>query len=223
MTRRLAFFAVIVSAMASTGCYWASPPTHPHGHADLEPRKLPDLIVEPPIGLRSPRLLLLGRFETIAPQPIGGLYDHDEHSITPLYRTYFSPDAPLEIFENVTDALRATGLDVRKDYALSGNPLLVEERLRRKNPLVIAGTISALQHDQIRTDEDKPRDYEAARLAIRITVRDLSGKTLYERELVVEGKTRWAPDADLLRVLGLRVGGLLTRDADFLRAVEAGS
>jgi hypothetical protein len=206
---------------AAPGCYWSSPPTHPHRHVDLDPAKLTALEVPQPTARRSPKLVILGRFETTAPQPVGGLYDHDDYSITPLYRTYFFRDAHLEVFEHTCDALRATGLDVRKDYATAAAPTLLEARTRARDPLLVTGSISALQHDQVRLSGEPPVDVEIARLTIRVLVRDPSGAARYDREHTVEGKVAAGDGRDMLRLLGLNLGDRLARDADFARAVGA--
>jgi hypothetical protein len=214
--------AACALSAASAGCYWSSPPTNPHGHTQLEPAKLPLLAAGNPIGLRSRRLLILGRFDSTITQPIGGLYDHDEYSISPLYRTYFFRDAALEVFEHTSDALRATGLDVRKDYATAGEPTLLEPRLRGRNPLLISATVSSLQHDQIRTTGEGAGDFEAARMVVQVLVRDADGRPRYDQQHTVEGRIPSAPNSDMLRLLGLRLGELLTHDPAFVRAVEAG-
>lgn len=218
--RRLALALWLV---ASAGCYWSSPPTRPHRHVELDPAKLSLLAAPAPITLRSTRLLVLGRFDTTATQPIGALYDHDDYAITPLYRTYYFRDAHLEVFEHACDALRATGLDVRKDYATAAAPALLEARTRARSPLLVTGTVTALQHDQTRLAGEPPIDLELARLAVRVTVREPDGRVRYERELVVEGKAALVPGGDVLRLLGLALGDALARDPAFARAIEASS
>lgn len=227
MTRKLARPAFVtlaaLAALATNGCYWSSPPTTPHGKVELDPAKLPALAEETPPALKSRRVLVLGRFETVAVQPLGALYDHDDYSISPLYRTYFFRDAHIEIFEHGCDALRATGLDVRKDYQTNATPTLVEARVRALDPLLVSATITALQHDQIRLDADPPVDVEVARLTIDVVVRELSGRSRYARSLVIEGKLPHRDGADVLSILGRRLGTTLARDPEFLRAVEASS
>lgn len=211
----------IASQLLCTGCYFSSPPSTPHTHTALDPAKLPDLAEHPPIGLRSPRLIIIGRFDSTAVQPIGGLYDRDDYSISPLYRTYFFKDAALEVFEATTDALRATGLDVRKDYATTGEPALLEPRLRARQPLIISALISSLQHDQIRASGDVGSDYEVARMSVQVQVEDADGQLRFEKALTIEGKLPAGEDLDVLRLLGISLGESLSRDAAFVRAVEA--
>ena len=214
---------VLLALAALPGCWWSPSPITPHGNVEMDPAKLPALVAGQPVALKSSRLVVFGRFESTAPQPIGGLYDHDDYSITPLSRTYFFRDAPLEVFEASCDHLRACGLDVRKDYATSGEPTLVEQRLRARNPLLVSATITMLQNDQIRTDSDPPRDFEIARLVVAVRVRDLRGAVRYQRDVTIEGRVPAAESTDLLRTLGLRLGDVLVHDGDFLRAVEASS
>jgi hypothetical protein len=209
-------------AVFTSGCYWSSPPTRPHGHQELviaELQDLSDSAAVPP--LRSQRLVVLGRFDNLSTQPIGGLYDEVDYSISPLYRTYFFRDAHLEVFEHVSDALRAAGLDVRKDYATAGEPALVEPRIRQQNPLLVSGVVKTLQHDQIRVNEPAPHEFEIARLVIGVKVSDIEGHVVYDRELRIQGKRPARPDSDLLRTLGRALGAALASDPAFRRAVGA--
>jgi hypothetical protein len=212
----LALFATLAA-----GCYWSSPPAAPHGHVALDAEKAPPLAVPPIVRLRSKRVVLLGRFDSVATQPIGSMYDRQEYHVTPLYRTYFFQDAALELFEHTCDALRATGLDVRKDYASTGEPGLVEAPLRAIDPVIVSTTILALEDDQIRSDADPPTDQEVARLAARVEVHDASGKSLYVREHVVYGRAPIAPESDVLRLVGYALGAKLARDPAFLQVIGA--
>lgn len=221
MTR--AILGALALLFTSTGCYWSSPPTHPQGHDELDANAvqlLGDASEAPKTHLRSPRVVVLGRFDSEITQPIGGMYDQADFHISPLYRTYFFRDAHLEVFEHVSDALRAAGLDVRKDYATGGEPALVEPRVKRLNPLLVRGVVKTLQHDQVRL-ESTPSDFEVARLVIELRVTDAEGRGLYKRELRIEGRTPSRPDADLLRTLGRALGEALASDPAFRAAVGA--
>lgn len=217
--RPLAFALPLLPALA--GCYWSSPPSTPHGHVALDADSAPALTVPPVVPLRSKRVVLLGRFDSLATQPIGSMYDRREYHVTPLYRTYFFEDAALELFEHTCDALRATGLDVRKDYASTGEPALVEEPLRAIEPVIVSTTILALEDDQIRSDAEPPTDQEVARLAARVEVHDVTGRSLYLREHIVYGRAAIAPESDMLRLVGYALGAKLARDPAFLQAIGA--
>lgn len=210
--------SLALAGLLASGCYWSSPPTNPHGNVALDPAKLPTLQASGHAArLASRRLVVFGRLDSVATQPIGGVYDHVEATVSPLNRTYFFRDGPLEIFEHTTDALRAAGLDVRKDYATTGAPQLLEPRLRARSPLLMGGQIRALQHDQIRTDAG---DAEVARLVLSLWVREADGRVRYEREHTIEGKTPHPPPLDMLRLLGTLLVERLDQDADFRRALE---
>lgn len=222
MSRPLPLLPLALSLLpALAGCYWSNPPSSPHGHVALDAERAPELTAAPIVPLRSSRVILLGRFDSVATQPIGGMYDLREYHVSPLYRTYFFADAPLELFEHTCDALRATGLDVRKDYATIGEATLVEEPLRAIDPVIVATTILALEDDQIRSDDDPPTDREVARLAVHVEVRDVAGKARYSREHVVYGRAKIAPESDMLRLVGHALGAKLVRDPAFLQAIGA--
>ncbi|HVY46705.1 MAG TPA: hypothetical protein VHB21_12540 [Minicystis sp.] len=210
--------AIALVSLGAAGCYWSSPPTNPYPHEPFDVARLPEL-TEPRLApLRSSRVIVYGRFQSVASQPIGGLYDEREYSLSPLYRTYAFPDVGLELFEQSCDALRATGLDVRKDYSVADTRLL-EPRLRALAPVTVSTVLLSVQHDQIRTEEG--RDVEAARLVARVTVRGPAMHERYRKDIRVEGRRPSNPDADVLGALGRSLGAALVADADFLRAVEA--
>jgi hypothetical protein len=212
----------LATALAATGCYWSSPPTTPHGHAVTDPAAAPELrMTMVPGTLRSARLLVLGRFDTRAVQPIGALYDFDDYSASPLIRTYFFRHGGLELLEHACDAMRASGLHVLKDYATTGEPALLEAPLRAQSPLLVRTRVLALQHDQIRTDTDPPRDYEVVRLEVEVGVYETSGRRRYLGRHEIRGSLRYEEQADVLRHLGLKLGDRLVGDAAFRTAVEA--
>ena len=218
--RRIASLAAL--ALSAGGCAFGHPPIGPHGALDLTGVEAPTLAVPAPARLRTRRVVVLGRFDSTAVQPIGGLYDEVDPGVSPLYRTYSFPDGALEIFEATSDALRASGLEVLKDYATHAEPALVEAPLRAKDPLLVTATLVALQHDQVRREADpRPRDEEVARVAAHVEVRDLSGAVRFAKDEVVVGRTPARPGADLLRLLGLALGDRLARDPAFQKAVEA--
>lgn len=214
--------ASLLAATLCAGCYWSSPPSSPHGHHPANVEGLPSLAVSPhPVALRSPRLIVLGRFGTRSIQPIGALYDFNDYEASPLIRTYFFRHAHLELFEHVSDALRASGLDVRKDYATTGDPALLEAPVRSLRPLIVRTSVAALQHDQVRTDTDPPTDNEVVRLVVDVSVVEADGTQRYSARHEIYGRLAWQEDLDVLRMLGLELGERLTRDAGFLRAIEA--
>ena len=140
---------------------------------------------------------------------------------SPLIRTYYFKHANLELFEHACDALRATGLDVRKDYATTGEAALLERPLRQLQPLIVRTHILELQHDQVRTDSDPPTDNEVVKLVVDVSVIDAQGASRYQARHAIYGRLTWQEELDVLRMLGLRLGERLARDPAFLRAVEA--
>jgi len=154
-------------------------------------------------------------------QPIGGLYDYDDYEISPLYRTYFFKNGELELFEHTSDCLRASGLDSRKDYGTTGTATLVEAPLRQQNPLIVRTKVLRLQHDQVRTAGDPPRDYEVAHLVAEVSVFDIAGQQRYQTRKEILGRVPYQEDSDLLRILGLTLGQKLLSDPGFLSAIEA--
>ncbi len=213
---------VLMTTALLTGCYWSSPPASPHGNRPVNLEEVPVLTVTAaPAQLESRRVLVLGRFDSLTTQPIGGLYDFDEYSASPLIRTYYFKFAHLELFEHACDALRASGLDVRKDYATTGEPTLIERPLRDKNPFVIRAVVQSFQHDQIRTDTDPPTDNEVVQLIVDVTVTDVQGNDRYRARHAIDGRVRYDESVDLLRMLGLKLGERLTHDAKFVQAIEA--
>jgi len=215
-------FMAIMAGVIGSGCYWSDPPSFPYGHASNPPKDATPLTTaQPPPPCHSPRILVLGRFDSVVTQPIGGLYDWSDYQVSPLFRTYYFKHAHLEIFEHTSDALRAAGLDVRKDYGTTGEPGLVEAPLRAKAPLLVRTTILALQHDQVRTDDDPPRDFEVVRLVAEVSVADLQGGVRYREKQSIRARVDARDPANLLRLLGLELGRRLLLDPGFLRAIEA--
>jgi hypothetical protein len=214
--------ACLVPLVSASGCYFAQAPSTPHGHLASKPDHLaPITLPAAPASLSSPKLILLGRFDSAAIQPIGGLYDFNDYDTSPLVRTHYFKHAALELFEHTCDALRATGLDVRKDYATTGEPALLEADTARMHPVIVRTRIASLQHDQVRTDADRPQDLEVVRLVADVTVVDVQGASLYQTRHEIAGRMPWREDLDMLRVLGLKLGDKLARDPAFLRAVGA--
>lgn len=215
-------FVPLLAAALCAGCYWSSPPSSPHGHHPAKVESLPTLTVSPyPVALRSPRVIVLGRFDTRTTQPVGALYDFNDYEASPIIRTYFFRHAHLELFEHVSDALRASGLDVRKDYATTGDPALIEAPVRALRPLIVRTSVAALQHDQVRTDTDPPSDNEVVRLVVDVSVVEADGTQRYQARHAIYGRLTWQEDLDVLRMLGLELGERLAKDAGFLRAIEA--
>jgi hypothetical protein len=216
---------VVILALLTTllgGCYWSDPPAWPYGHgANDAPAARPLTMPGAPQRLHSPRIIVLGRFDTLVTQPIGGLYDWSDYDVSPLFRTYYFKNAHLELFEHATDALRAAGLDVRKDYATTGDPALVEAPLRAKSPLIVRTRVLTLQHDQVRTDAEPPMDFEVVKLVVDVAVFDVDGAQRYMARHAIHGRMDAQDPANLLRMLGLELGARLLKDAAFLKAIEA--
>lgn len=216
--------ALTALGSCAMGCYFSSPPSTPHGNNPLHVEQLPTLTVSPaPAHLASQRVIVLARFDSAATQPIGSLYDFNDYETSPLIRTYYFKHANLELFEHACDALRATGLDVRKDYATTGEAALLERPLRQLQPLIVRTNILELQHDQVRTDSDPPTDNEVVKLVVDVSVIDAQGASRYQARHAIYGRLTFQEDLDVLRMLGLRLGERLTRDPAFLRALEATS
>ncbi len=221
MSPRACFVLPLFAALLG-GCYWSDPPAWPYGDAANDPADAQPLTMPaPPRPLHSPRVIVIGRFDTVATQPIGGLYDWSDYDVSPLFRTYYFKYANLELFEHVTDALRASGLDVRKDYATTGEPALVQGPLRAISPLLVRTRVLTFQHDQVRTDDDTPRDYEVARLVVEVTVDDINGARRYAARQSIHARVHAQDPANMLRMLGLELGTRLLRDPAFLEAIEA--
>jgi len=216
--------ALLAVALLSTGCYWSSPPSTPHRSVQVDLATTPSFGNPQPAPLASKRVVVLGRFDTTAPQPIGGLYDRKDYKVSPLIRTYFYKDGAVEVFEHVSDGLRASGLTVLKDYAGHAEPALLEAPLRSKQPVLVTATVTALQHDQIREKGENGGvgEWEAARLELAVRVTDSDGAARLNKTYLVEGRVAWNPELDLLKVLGWSMAEKLSKDAEFVKAIEAG-
>jgi hypothetical protein len=217
--RRLALLA---ACLLLGGCYWSSPPDGPFGHVRQDPdpkRPLAPAILQ---TLVAPRPVLLGRFDTTAPQPIGGLYDRANYHLATLYRTYFFRDGAVEIFEHTADALRAAGVGVLKDYASQAEPALVEAPLRKLRPVLVSGTVRALQHDLIRTDDEETHtDAAVLHLTVDIRVAEADGTPRLAKTYVVDGTLHYDANADALDMLGAKLAEALTHDPEFVTAIGA--
>lgn len=213
----------LLALLLSTGCYWSSPPSTPHRSVKVDLAAIPAFGNPSPRAIVSKKLIVLGRFDTLAPNPIGGLYDRKDYSVSPLIRTYFYKDGAVEIFEHVSDGLRAAGVLVLKDYAGHAEPALLEAPMRDRQPLLVTATVLALQHDQIRekSEDGKPAEWEAARLELRVRVRATDGKDRLNKTYLVEGRVPYVENFDLLKVLGWSMAEKLSADPEFVRAIEA--
>lgn len=220
--RTLRILALLACCLAGSACWVSSPPITPLGHQETDSIKnVTDLVVNSePVKVASRRIIVLGRFESLITQPIGGLYDYDDSEVSPLYRTYYFKHGDLELFEHTSDYLRGSGLDLRRDYGTTGNPSLVETPLRQQNPLIVRTKILLLQHDQVRSGEP-PQDYEIAHLTVEISVFDTQGQQRYQSRQEILGRLPHQEDANLLRILGLTLGQRLLSDPSFLNAIEA--
>lgn len=216
--------AVVALLALGTGCYWSSPPSTPHRSVRVDLAAIPAFGNPSPRKVASKRTIVLGRFDTVAPNPIGGLYDRKDYKVSPLIRTYFYKDGAVEVFEHVSDGLRSAGLAVLKDYVGHAEPALLDEPLRSKQPILVTATVLALQHDQIREKgEDKKEsvEWEAARLELAVKVTSETGAPRLNKTYLIEGRVPWNPEFDLLKVLGWTTAERLAQDAEFLRAIEA--
>lgn len=210
--------AVLIAS--SVGCYWSSQPQNPHRNVPVELAQLPLLSPPSPRPVSAKRVVVLGRFDSTAPQPIGGLYDKNDFSVSPLIRTYFFKDGAVEVFEHVSDGLRAAGVTVLKDYAGHAEPALLEPTLRAQNPVLVTATVTQLQHDQVR-DKGEGQDWEAARMAVQLSVRDVNGGTLLDKRYEIAGRLHYDGQVDVLKLLGWKLAEKLAADPAFLAAIGA--
>jgi hypothetical protein len=219
--RAAALAVALAAAGTSLGCYWSSPPSTPHRSERFDLAKIPDLGAPTPRPLAGTRLVVLGRFDTTAPNPVGGLYDRSDYEVSPLYRTYFYKDGAVEIFEHVGDALRASGLTVLKDYGGGAQAALLEPPIRAKSPVLVRGTLIGLQHDQVREKHDAG-DFQVGRVVVDVTVTETDGRPLLRKTYDLAGKAPWDEKTDFLKLLGWKLTEQLTADPEFLRAIGAG-
>lgn len=218
MIARAARLALPFALSMTTGCYWSSQPAGPYRSVALVLRS-PAANQEPSRPIASPRLIVLGRFDTVAQNPIGGLYDHDDYAVTPLSRTYFFKDGAVVLFEAVAERLRSQGLTVWKDYAGRAEAPMLEPPLRERRPLLVNATVTSLQHDQIRSDGD----FNAALVTIDVRVTETDGTQRLAKTYQVERTRPYDTNADFLRDLGRAVADTLSADDAFRRAIEAES
>lgn len=221
MNARVALRALaLVAAGLASGCYWSSPPSTPHRSVRFDVGALPELGAPKMPALAGTRLVVLGRFDTTAGNPVGGLYDRKDYEVSPLQRTYFFKDGAVEVFEHVSDGLRASGLLVLKDYAGRAEPALLEPAVRAQAPTLVTATVTALQHDQIR-DKKESVDVEAGLVEIALLVRDAQGKTLLQKTYRIEGRYPYDGVTDMLKLLGWKLAEQLATDPAFVAAVGA--
>jgi hypothetical protein len=220
LVTNLAKFGVLLAcATGGTGCYWSSQPQVPHRLTELDLASIQTLGMPQPRPLTGSRIVILGRFDSTAPQPVGGLYDKREYEVAPLYRTYFFKDGAVEIFEHVSDGLRASGLIVLKDYAGHAEPALLEAPMRAKDPILVTATLTALQHDQI--NETNDAKFEAGRVEVAVRVTDSKGGARLAKSYVVTGRIPYDGSTELLRLLGWKLAEQLSADPQFVQAIAA--
>ncbi|MGZ3416956.1 MAG: hypothetical protein ACXVEF_05285 [Polyangiales bacterium] len=215
-----AILPIAALLFSTAGCYWSSPPQTPHRSTKVDLAKVPDLGTPNPRRVTGARVLVLGRFDSTAPQPIGGLYDRADYSVSPLLRTYFFKDGAVEVFEHVSDGLRAAGLWVFKDYNGHAEPALLEPTVRAKNPVLVTATVTALQHDQIR-EKGENQDWESARVEIDLVVRDTNGSQRLKKHYKVEGRHHYDGQTEVMKLIGWSLAEKLAADPEFLAAIEA--
>lgn len=218
--RVLAVVGALSASGASLGCYWSSPPSTPHRSERFDLAKIPELGAPAPRALAGTRILVLGRFDTTAPNPVGGLYDRSDYEVSPLYRTYFYKDGAVEIFEHVADALRASGLTVLKDYGGGAQAALLEPPIRAKSPILVRGTLVGLQHDQVREKHDAG-DFQVGRVVVDVTVTETDGRPLFRKTYDLAGKAPWDEQTDFLKLLGWKLTEQMTSDPEFVRVIGA--
>ena len=220
LSNKLASIAIgLACATSATGCYWSSQPQTPHRLVEMDLTTVPNLTMPAPRPLVGSRIVVLGRFDSTAPQPVGGLYDRREYEVAPLYRTYFFKDGAVEIFEHVSDGLRASGLVVLKDYAGHAEPALLEAPMRAKDPILVTATLTALQHDQI--NENNDAKFEAGRLEVAVRVTDSKGAMRLQKTYLVTGRIPYDGTTELLRLLGWKLAETLSADPQFVQAIAA--
>lgn len=202
MTRVL----LAVTAALVSGCYAA--PVGVHGTQPEVASAAPVVGALAPLApATSPRLLILKRFESRFPTPIGGHFTGPTPMPRTLSQTY-SPttDLGLPLFEGVALDFESAGYRVWKDY--DPNPAAVRARATPTDAVTVAGSVDSFE---VYTFETETGIDEAARATLRLTVSTESGAS---RPLVVETAvriTRGAGSADVVRLLANQAASQIAR------------
>lgn len=120
--------------------------------------------------------------------------------LLPTTTTALPPEALLDLMERCGDALRAGGVDARRDAVVSDETML-EPRLRAARPRLLRSEIDALAIDG-----------PEARLDARVWLEDTSGQRLHERRCLLK---KHAPAPDPLGPLGASLAACLLGDRGF--------
>jgi hypothetical protein len=184
MSGRLALLVAL-----SPACYFGSGPNVPYPSPEVGWERVSPAtpLGPPPAVAPGARVVVVSRFRSLVPNPVGGLYDHTVQNLSPLWRTYFARNPEIAVMEGFADRLREAGMRALKDYTDPGNTALLEAPLRARRPIVIATTVRKLRHDQVRQSEP-PGDFEAVTLAATVELREPDGarKAALEREVTVK-------------------------------------
>jgi hypothetical protein len=208
---RRAALTLIALAPALTACSRPRPSLAPYGHVPLSPERLGPLPFAALPALRSPRPLVVTRFDDATAQPVGGAYEADEGPPT---ATYSFSHAALELSEHFCDALREAGLDARLAYAATPAPAGGEGGPR------VAGALLAFQHDLVRRGPGPLAFVQAARAVVRLEAGRGTGAPAFAKTWPLEGRAGLG-EVDLLARFGRWAAALAAGDAAFLAAVGA--
>jgi hypothetical protein len=90
--------------------------------------------------------------------------------------------------------------------------------------VLVTATVLALQHDQIREKSagGGEGEREAARLELAVRVTDSNGAARLNKTYLVAGRATWSDNNELLKVLGWAMAEKLSKDPEFVKAIEAG-
>jgi hypothetical protein len=159
--------------------------------------------------------VVVGMFDSITTNPVGGLYDWGNFHISPLYRTYYFPSLPAQVFESFSESLAQTGMVVMKDY--TDNGVLSQLDGTTAGSPVITATLTRFGHHQMRS-KIYPDGIDATRLETRFLVRGPDGGIRYDQVHGTEAVTP-ALGADVLDLLAKRLVIQLVSTPAFLASV----
>jgi hypothetical protein len=157
-------------------CYFSRSPEVPYPAPEIVWQTVPTspLLDLPAARATSDRWVVVARFRSLAANPVGGLLDYTVRNESALWRTYFARFPEIAVMEGFTDRLRETGIRAYKDYTDGGNPALLEEHVRARDPLVLVTTVHKLRHDQLRL-APRDHDFEAVLLDVEVELREPGG------------------------------------------------
>jgi hypothetical protein len=191
-------------------------PVSPYNVAPVDFDKLQ--ATPPPVAPRAPEgtpRIVVGMFDSSATNPVGGLYDFTEYSISPLYRTYYFPGLPAQMFELVADALKASGVRASRDY--TGNGLLSLQDGTVRDARVVTATITRFGHHQLKTDQFA-QGLDAVALEARVMVLDAEGTARYQQDHTVTVMIT-AQSTDVLQALATQLVTQLLATSSFVEAL----